>query len=216
MKIFMNEELECKTDVSIDEMKAQYRYRARILKKEREKINEELLSLEKMITQAEKNGDYEILDELTDRLIELKSDKETIGWLLGNLEYSLEWMETCRRPGNKRGIERRAAYQREKPMDPLIMQRYIEHVGVETYPWMDRDQRDAVTLEEREKIESVLSVLTNREREAYLMVRGNCLSFSETAKLLGVTKSRVQDAVKRAETKIAKKMAQEKELSLVS
>lgn len=33
MKIFMNEELECKVDVSIDEMKAQYQYRARILKK---------------------------------------------------------------------------------------------------------------------------------------------------------------------------------------
>lgn len=203
MKIFMNEELECKVDVSIDEMKAQYRYRARILKKEREKINEELLSLEKMITQAEKNGDYEILDELTDRLIELKSDKETIGWLLGNLEYSLEWMETCRRPGNKRGIERRAAYQRERPMDPLIMQRYIEHVGVETYPRMNRGQRDAVTLEERQRIEEALSVLSEKEKEAYLMTRGNGLSFGKAASLLGVTSSAVKDRVRRAERKIA-------------
>lgn len=167
-----------------------------------------------MITQVEKNGDYEILDELTDRLIELKSDKETIGWLLGNLEYSLEWMETCRRPGNKRGIERRAAYQREKPMDPLIMQRYIEHVGVETYPWMDREQRDAVTMEERQRIEDALSVLTKKEKEAYLMVRGNCLSFAEAGRLLGIGKSTIQDRVERAERKLAAKVTQTQQMAL--
>jgi positive control factor len=127
--------------------------------------------------------------------------------MISDLQYAIEWMKTCKRPGNRRGVERLAAYQREKPVDSLHMQRYIEHVGVDKYPWIDREQRDTVTLMEQEMIEDALSVLTKREREAYLMVRGNCFSFGEAAKLRKVTKSRVQGVVKRAEIKISPKIS---------
>ena len=35
--------------------------------------------------------------------------------MIRDCDYILEWMETGRRPGNKRGVERLAAYQREIP-----------------------------------------------------------------------------------------------------
>lgn len=47
------------------------------------------------------------------------------------------------------------------------------------------------------------------------MVRGNCLSFGEVAKLLGVSSSAVKDRVRRAERKIAQKVA-EQQLAPVS
>jgi DNA-binding CsgD family transcriptional regulator len=206
MKIFMNDELECQTGVSIDELKAQYRYCVRKLQKKRDKINEELISLMELIQRAEKQGYEEFLDKLISQQTEWQAEKESIGWMIGNLEYALEWMETYRRPGNRRGVERLAAYQREKPMDPLIMQRYIEHVGVEVYPWMDREQKDTISLADRQRIEDALSVLTDREREAYLMTRGNGTSFGDAAHFMKVTKSTVQTLVKRAEAKIAYKI----------
>ncbi|MCQ6512965.1 hypothetical protein NPN18_24675, partial [Vibrio parahaemolyticus] len=52
-------------------------------------------------------------------------DKEVIRGMISDLEFAIEWMETGRRPGNRRGIERIAAYQREKPFDLLLMQKFF-------------------------------------------------------------------------------------------
>ncbi|MEK4509733.1 MULTISPECIES: hypothetical protein [Paenibacillus] len=50
-------------------------------------------------------------------------DKKVIGGregIISELEYVIEWLETGRRPGNKRWIECRAVYQREKLVDLLL------------------------------------------------------------------------------------------------
>lgn len=61
---------------------------------------------------------------------EKRSDEQVYEYrLLGemerDLEWSLEWMTTGRQPGNRRGVERLAAYQRERPIDPIHFQRYV-------------------------------------------------------------------------------------------
>lgn len=40
-------------------------------------------------------------------------DKKVISGMVSDCEFAIEWLSTGRRPGNKRGIERRAGYERD-------------------------------------------------------------------------------------------------------
>jgi positive control factor len=134
-------------------------------------------------------------------------DKKFISGMISDLEYAIEWMETSRMPGNRRGIERRAAYQREKSFDPLLMQKFFRS-SEPTYEWDNHERESVITEWDRQRIEDALSVLTKREREVYLMSRGYCLTYSEIANYLCISSSSVQTMVERAEKKIKKRITE--------
>lgn len=156
---------------------------------------------------------YDLLQEYKQTLKHTKKlfkhasdeDKKIIRGIISDLEFAIEWMETGRRPGNRRGIERRAAYQREKLFDPLLMQKYFRS-SEPTYEWDDHNKESVITSWDRERIEDALSVLTEREREVYLMSRGYCLTLSEIANYLCISSSSVQTMIERAEKKIKKRI----------
>lgn len=52
-------------------------------------------------------------------------------------------------------------------------------------------------------LDKLMSSLTEKEKEAYRLVRGQGYSFTQAAKLLGYNKGSVQNFVQRAEKKIA-------------
>jgi positive control factor len=131
-------------------------------------------------------------------------DKSLLNGMISDLQYTIEWMEKGRQPGNKRGIERLAAYQRERPFDPLLMQRFFRSRD-ETYAWEEAENESVISSAEQEMIEDALSVLTAKEREVYLMSRGHCLSYSQIANYLCISSSSVQTMIERAEKKIAKR-----------
>lgn len=126
-----------------------------------------------------------------------RAEREVIGGMISDCEYVLEWLRTGRRPGNRRGIERRAAYQRERPTDPAVLHTYLVRTSegrAESIPRVsDRD---------RGKLEKALSILTKRERECYYMVVGQRLPYSEAALLLGIKKGSVQWFVESARKKL--------------
>lgn len=130
-----------------------------------------------------------------------KGERRTIGEMVGECEYAAEWLETGRRPGNRRGIERRAAYQRERPVDPLVMQAYIGNRSAG-----GAVQASSVSDDDRQRIDNMLAKLTEKEREAYLMVRGDGLSYGEVAAILNIEKGSVQSRVEAAQEKIQKQL----------
>lgn len=144
---------------------------------------------------------------LAKKLLEKASDedKKIIRGMISDLEFAIEWMTTGRRPGNRRGIERRAAYQREKPFDPLLMQKFFRS-SEPTYEWDDHERESVITEWDQQRIEDALSVLTDREREVYLMSRGYCLTYSEIANYLCISSSSVQSMIERAENKIKRRI----------
>ena len=144
---------------------------------------------------------------LAKKLLEKASDedKKIIRGMISDLEFTIEWLATGRRPENQRGIERRAAYQREKLFDPLLMQKYFRS-NEPVYEWDDHERESVITSWDRERIEDALSVLTEREREVYLMSRGYCLTYSEIANYLCISSSSVQTMIERAERKIKKRI----------
>ncbi|WP_034757877.1 sigma factor-like helix-turn-helix DNA-binding protein [Rossellomorea vietnamensis] len=131
-------------------------------------------------------------------------DKSLLDGMIRDLQFAIEWMETGRQPGNKRGVERLAAYQRERPFDPLLMQRFFRSQE-ETYAWDKSENESVISSAEQEMIDDALSVLTTKEKEVYLMSRGHCLSYSQIANYLCISSSSVQTMIERAEKKISKR-----------
>ncbi|MBP3951142.1 sigma factor-like helix-turn-helix DNA-binding protein [Bacillus suaedae] len=122
-----------------------------------------------------------------------EEDRIHLGSMASDLRYAIEWMQSGRRPGHRRGIERRAAYQNEQPLDPLLMQSFVaesstSHTGISEY--------------EKERIEDALSILTGREKEVYLLVRGEAYTRTEAARLLGICKGTINNIMKRCDEKI--------------
>ncbi|MEE4561577.1 sigma factor-like helix-turn-helix DNA-binding protein [Paenibacillus polymyxa] len=123
-------------------------------------------------------------------------DKKVISGMISDCEFVEEWLVTGRRPGNKRGVERRAAYQRERLVDPLRMQAYVQQNSAGSPANLSDWQLF--------QIEDALSTLSPRERECYTMAHGQCFSRSQIAKYLGITKDSVTEYVERAQIKIGR------------
>ncbi|WP_145333330.1 sigma factor-like helix-turn-helix DNA-binding protein [Paenibacillus xylanexedens] len=124
-----------------------------------------------------------------------EADKKLISKMVSDCNYAIEWLSTGRRPGNKRGVERLASYQREKLVDPLKMQAYVQkgHAG------------SSANLSDWQlyQIEDALTRLSPRERECYIMKHGDCFSYADIAMILNISKSAVQSYVKTAQHKIS-------------
>lgn len=125
-------------------------------------------------------------------------DRKIISGMISDCEYVMEWLETGRRPGNKRGIERRASYQKEKLMDPLRMQAFIQKSTAGS----------PVNLTEWQnfQIEEALSNLSEREKECYILSYGECFSQEKIAKMLGLSRSSIEKYIKRASEKISRSL----------
>ena len=137
-------------------------------------------------------------------------DKEVISSWKRNLEYSITWMKTGHRPGLKRGIERRAAYQNEKPVDPLLMQRYFRS-SINPYDWDQEEKEYVITPSEQEILNEAMSVLSEKEREVYILARGNGHSQYKVAEMMKLSRSSVRNMLERADKKIAMIMKKHKE-----
>lgn len=64
------------------------------------------------------------------------------------------------------------------------------------------------------KLRNILSSLTPREREAFILIRGQGISFRETARYMGVrSPGTITNLVKRAERKIRREIIKQKDYS---
>ncbi|OBA09230.1 Fis family transcriptional regulator [Bacillus subtilis] len=132
---------------------------------------------------------------------ELK-DKKIIRNMITDLEYVTEWLEKGRQPGIRRAIDRRDAYQRLMIKDPRIIDSFSSAMMFEP--------DGQVSEEDRERIREALSLLTDREKEMFLLHKVECFSYERIADLLDVKKSTVQTTIKRA---IIKMQRQQEEMN---
>ncbi|CAJ1003898.1 sigma-70 family RNA polymerase sigma factor [Brevibacillus aydinogluensis] len=126
------------------------------------------------------------------------TERQLLSEMIGDVEYVIEWLETGRRPGNRRGIERQAAYQRERLMDPVRMQAFAARSTA--------GSPANLTEWQLHQIEDALCVLSERERECYVLSHGECFTHSQIADMLGITKSSVDTHIKRAQQKISERV----------
>ncbi|MFE7378525.1 sigma-70 family RNA polymerase sigma factor [Bacillus cereus] len=139
--------------------------------------------------------------------IAVEKDIKIINGMINEIEGALKWMRTGKEPGVKRGIERRAIYQREKKVNPLLMQKYLRSTETQ-YEWDQEKKESVITTWERTKLEDALSTLTEKEKEIFVMYKGSMFTQEEIAKMKGVTRSTVQQILRRSDKKISKQLSE--------
>jgi positive control factor len=124
--------------------------------------------------------------------------RQIIGEMISDVDFVIEWLETGRRPGNRRGIERQAAYQRERLMDPVRMQAFAARSTA--------GSPANITEWEHQQIEDALCELSERERECFELAYGQCFSHAYIAEMLNISVSSVETYIKRANAKVSERV----------
>lgn len=97
-------------------------------------------------------------------------------------------------PASDGRLARRDAYQRLMIKDPRIIESFSSAMMFEP--------DGQVSEEDRDRIREALALLTDREKEMFLLHKVECFSYERIADLLGVKKSTVQTTIKRASLKM--------------
>lgn len=115
--------------------------------------------------------------------------------MINEMEETIGWLETGRDPNNYRGADRRGIYQTRSfySMDfiPDITEQ-IEEGPKHLY----------MSPEEKIIVADIFASLSHRERQCFIMHEGAKLSMMKIAAELGVSKSMVQQSIRRAKSKI--------------
>lgn len=124
-----------------------------------------------------------------------KLDLTQYNSMIDEMDFVLQWLETGRDPNNYRGADKRGIYQSQsfQSMDfiPDITEQ-IEEGPKHLY----------MSAEEKIIMADIFASLSYRERQCYILHEAAGMSWSKIAEELGVSKSRVQQAMNRARKKI--------------
>ncbi|ETT78996.1 ECF subfamily RNA polymerase sigma-24 subunit [Paenibacillus sp. FSL R7-277] len=131
-------------------------------------------------------------------------DKKVIAGMVSDCKYVIEWLSSGRRPGNKRGIERRAGYEREILLEPVRMQNFT--AGFNAVP------SEGLTEDQCFQLEYVLGLLSRRERECYMLANGEGFSHVAIAGMLMISAGSVSEYIQRAQKKISSVMEEYRSL----
>jgi RNA polymerase sigma factor (sigma-70 family) len=116
-----------------------------------------------------------------------------LGGMASDLQYSLDWLKSGRRPFSYKGIE--APYNKTRYVDPQIIER-THHECI--YPKATREIKES----EAERVEYAMCTLSDREKDVYTLHYAELYSFEEIAEMLDVSKGTVQVYIIRARNKI--------------
>lgn len=128
---------------------------------------------------------------------ELDKQRRLVIEMIASCSYVIDWLETGRMPGNRRGIERRAGYQREIPIDPSVLSAVLEERHCHASPDAS-GQADAPSL----ALERALGGLTERERDCFRLSQAEGFTLAEVADVLKISKSSAGTYLLRARRKI--------------
>jgi RNA polymerase sigma-70 factor (ECF subfamily) len=107
-------------------------------------------------------------------------EARTVSGMLSDMRYALDWMRRGRRPGSRKGAERRDIYRRRELL-------------ASTEP---------MTEEERRRLIDCVAVMTERELTCWLLHMAHGLTFQEIGDRLGLSRRTVQQYVERARKKV--------------
>lgn len=107
-------------------------------------------------------------------------EARTVSGMLSDMRYALDWMRRGRRPGSRRGAERRDIYRRRELLASA----------------------EPLTEDERQRLIDCVAVMTERELTCWLLHMAHGLTYSQISDRLGVSRASVQRFVERARDKV--------------
>ncbi|GAB2558301.1 sigma-70 family RNA polymerase sigma factor [Gracilibacillus alcaliphilus] len=120
------------------------------------------------------------------------NDQSKINSMIGTMTEAIDWMTIGKEPGKKRGIDKRAAYQRRAMAD------------MDLFPSLDIVPKEReLTEDEKQIIFNLIAELSPRERQCFIMNKAYMMSYAEISEELKIGRSTVQKYVERARSKIS-------------
>ena len=111
-------------------------------------------------------------------------EARTVSGMLSDMRYALDWMRRGRRPGSRKGVERRDIYRRRELLASAV----------------------PLTDEERRKMLDCVAVMTERELTCWLLHMAHGLTQNEIADRLGVSRASVRMYLERARQKVQERL----------
>ncbi|MET3657851.1 sigma factor-like helix-turn-helix DNA-binding protein [Sporosarcina psychrophila] len=130
------------------------------------------------------------------------NDLKQFNSMIDSMTYSLEWMTTGRQPNTYRGVDEKAVYQRRSYENIDLIPDIAEQLEEESI----NKKHLFMTREEKVVLADILASFSLRERQCYILHVGQKKSMSEIAYELGVSKSMVQQSIRRAKNKVEERM----------
>ncbi|MHB8171231.1 MAG: sigma factor-like helix-turn-helix DNA-binding protein [Thermincolia bacterium] len=124
--------------------------------------------------------------------------RELLSSALSGTRFAVTIMRSHGQVWENQDITRLSYIQREIPYD-LEAQ---ENAWIVARAVAKKNHVPKLTNEQLKLLDDILAMLTPKEREVYVMVKGHGYSWEYTARILGVTKSSVQTYLDRAQEKI--------------
>ncbi|MCD9026033.1 sigma factor-like helix-turn-helix DNA-binding protein [Cohnella silvisoli] len=126
-----------------------------------------------------------------------EGERESLTDSITDVNLALNWLSTGRRPGSKRGIERR---YRKVLWDPKWIEAYNSKNAGYT---IERDTTiKGLSDNDRLRIDEVMRDLSDRERQCFIMHHVDLMTFEEIGMELHIGRSSVQTFIERAREKI--------------
>ena len=111
-------------------------------------------------------------------------EARTVSGMLSDMRYALDWMRRGRRPGSRRGAERRDIYRRRELLASA----------------------EPLTDEERQRLIDCVAAMTERELTCWLLHMAHGLTFQEIGDRLGLSRHTVRVFVDRAKAKVRERL----------
>lgn len=115
-----------------------------------------------------------------------REEAKIVSDMVSDMRYAIEWMRHGRRPGNRRGADRKDIYRQRELLEEL---RPVQISDVE-----------------RNKLVRVLLTLTERERTCFLLHMAQGLTQDQIASMLELSRSSVRKFIDRAKNKVQSEM----------
>lgn len=126
------------------------------------------------------------------------NDLKQINSMIESMTFSLDWMKTGRQPGTFRGVDEKAVYQKRSYENIDLIPDIAEQLESD-----DINKKHLfMTREEKVISADILASFSLRERQCYILHVAQKRSMSDIANELGVSKSMVQQSIRRAKKKI--------------
>jgi len=112
-------------------------------------------------------------------------ESRTVAGMLSDMRYALDWMRRGRRPGSRKGAEKRDIYRRRELLQSA----------------------EPMTEEERRRLIDCVAVMTERELTCWLLHMAHGLTQNEIADRLKVSRASVRMYLDRAKKKVEEKFS---------
>lgn len=139
-----------------------------------------------------------LLKQMTGRLGNSEADnidRTLLNSMHADMSFIIEWLENGKQPGAHRGIDMRSAYQIQYLEDMDLIPDITNQISQE---------RTDLHLEDyhREVLAKLFRRLSRRERQCFILHVGQQKTMNEIAKILGISKSSVQEYLVRTREKV--------------